>query len=118
MDWFMAADEHSLSTSCIVLGEIKKGIMLLPDGERRSKFEELLTEIMESFDGRVLEVNQQTALIWGELLATGQQSGKTPPVIDALIAAQCTAHNLTLVTRNVKDFELFPKLKVLSPWSE
>lgn len=117
MDWFTAADEHSLFTSCIVLGEIKKGIMLLTDAKQQKKFDTLLNEIMGSFNGRVVEIDREVSLLWGALVAAGQRSGRTPPAIDALIAAQCIAHDLTLVTHNVKDFEQFVNLKVYSPWA-
>lgn len=38
------------------------------------------------------------------------------PVVDSLIAATAIRHNLTLVTRNVRDFERFP-IRVLNPWN-
>ncbi len=38
------------------------------------------------------------------------------PTIDSLLAATALAHGLTLVTRNLRDFQ-FPGLEVLDPWS-
>ena len=32
------------------------------------------------------------------------RAGRTLPVVDALLAATARVHNLTLVTRNVRDF--------------
>jgi predicted nucleic acid-binding protein len=37
------------------------------------------------------------------------------PAIDSLLAATALTHGLTLVTRNVKDFQ-HPSLTVINPW--
>jgi predicted nucleic acid-binding protein len=118
MKWFTAVDELSLFSSCLVLGEIKKGICLISDGNKRKNFNVWLDEIIVRFDGRVIEIDNEVSLKWGELIATGQRLGKAYPVIDSLIAAQCLYHHLTLVTRNIKDFEQFSDLNVFCPWSD
>lgn len=116
MNWFTEVDEHALFTSCLVLGEIQKGIALCADPDKQDQFKALLADITESLEGRVIGVDTQVALLWGQLSADGCRSGKTPPAIDALIAAQCVAHDLVLVTRNIKDFTQFARLKLCSPW--
>jgi predicted nucleic acid-binding protein len=118
MEWFKKTDELTMYTSCIVLGEIKKGVSLIQDKERYERLDSLLTEILLQFDGRIINVDNQVSFLWAELLAAGQLVGRTPPVIDALIAAQCIAHDLTLVTRNVRDFEQFTGLTVHAPWTD
>ncbi|KAA3663606.1 MAG: type II toxin-antitoxin system VapC family toxin [Chloroflexi bacterium] len=37
---------------------------------------------------------------------------------DALIAATCLVHSLTLITRNKKDFDWIPNLPVIDPFTE
>jgi hypothetical protein len=59
---------------------------------------------------RVLPIDSATALRWGELAAGGN-----PPVIDMLIAATALSRDLTLVTRNTRDFESSGVL-LLDPW--
>jgi predicted nucleic acid-binding protein len=49
---------------------------------------------------------------WGRLQA---QTTKTLPVFDCLIAASALERNLTVVTRNTKDFEGIG-LKLFNPW--
>ena len=56
--------------------------------------------IEKGFAGRTLPVTLRVAAEWGR-----QQSQQPMPVIDALIAATARVNGLTLVTRNVKDFE-------------
>ncbi len=116
IEWFTKTDELAMFTSCIVLGEIKKGVSLIRDEPRHKQFDTLLAKLIVQFDGRIVNVDSRTALHWGELLATGQLSGQTPPLIDALIAAQCITQNLILVTRNMRDFEQFAGVKLHSPW--
>jgi len=36
---------------------------------------------------------------------------------DAIIAATALVHDLTLVTRNIKDFDKISGLKIVNPWS-
>ncbi|HEV2403341.1 MAG TPA: type II toxin-antitoxin system VapC family toxin [Candidatus Saccharimonadales bacterium] len=117
MEWFINTNEANLFTSCLVLGEIKKGINLNNDAARRATFSKWLDEVIDEFADRIVEVNNTVASLWGELMASGQLAGKTPPIIDALLAAQCLTHKLTLVTRNVRDFEQFTGLQVFCPWS-
>jgi predicted nucleic acid-binding protein len=45
----------------------------------------------------------------------GEASGRTIKIADGLIAATALEHDLTLVTRNVKDFTGFGVL-LLNPW--
>jgi len=52
------------------------------------------------------------AAAWGR-----QQYTRPLPVIDALLAATARVHGLTVVTRNVKDFEL-AGAQVLNPFAE
>ena len=63
------------------------------------------------FEDRVLPVTIPVAAAWGR-----QQYAKPLPMIDALIAATARVHGLTMVTRNVKDFEL-TGVQVLNPFA-
>jgi toxin FitB len=116
IEWFTKTDELTMFTSCIVLGEIKKGVSLIRDEARHEQFDALLAKLIVQFDSRIVNVDSRTALLWGELLAMGQLSGQTPPLLDALIAAQCITQNLILVTRNVRDFKQFAGIKLHNPW--
>jgi tRNA(fMet)-specific endonuclease VapC len=53
-------------------------------------------------------IMHQFARIRGELRRTGKIIGD----FDILIAATALYHNLTLVTRNIKDYERIPNLKI------
>jgi predicted nucleic acid-binding protein len=67
------------------------------------------------FSGRILPLTQVAAERWGVLEAERQRAGRPLQVPDAQIAATAIEHNLTLVTRNGKDFDGLD-LRILSPW--
>ena len=76
----------------------------------------LAEELPERFESRILVIDQQIAETWGVIMARGQKAGLTLGSMDAFVAATAETHALTLVTRNVKDFERFG-ISLLDPWA-
>jgi len=62
-------------------------------------------------DSVVFELEKEIKLKTAELRKTNKI--KLP---DAIIAATAVVHNLTLLTRNVSDFQNIQNLSVLNPW--
>jgi predicted nucleic acid-binding protein len=73
-------------------------------------------DLLPRFSGRVLSVTQTVGDRWGVLSAQRQLAGIALSAADDLIAATALEHDLTLVTRNVKDFA-DPGVAVLNPWN-
>jgi hypothetical protein len=69
-----------------------------------------LSGLRELFTERILVIGDAEATLWGDLTGRAEL-----PVIDGLIAATALVHNLTLVTRNTKDFVL-TGARLLDPW--
>lgn len=65
---------------------------------------------LEEFAGRVLSIDPETARIWGHISV-----GRTRSHIDTFLAATAIQRDLTLVTRNTRDFSDLP-VKLLNPW--
>jgi predicted nucleic acid-binding protein len=102
--WIAATPRDRLHVSVLTLGEIEQGIKKIRGrGDRRqaAALERWLGDVQAGFEDRVLPVTVPVATAWGR-----QQYAQPLPVIDALIAATAQVHGLTVVTRNVKDFEL------------
>ena len=57
----------------------------------------------------------ENAMAWGDLMALAKRSGRGLASMDGLIAATAIAHQLTLATRNIKDFEGFG-IDIIDPW--
>ena len=105
----------NLYVSVITLGEIGKGITLLPDSRRKRDLSVWLVNIQHTYAEGVLPIDSETAAIWGEVTATAQKKGFILAAADGLIAATALRHGLHLMTRNVKDFEVTGVL-LLNPW--
>lgn len=111
--WMQARPRQSLFLSVLTLGEIRKGIERSDDGPRKQLLIDWLeVELTNYFVGRLLAVDAPTADRWGRLLAL---AGRPLPAIDGLLAATALQHDLTLVTRNTKDFAGLG-VRLLNPW--
>lgn len=103
--------------SVITIGEIAKGIALLPEGRRRREFESWLIALERQFESRILPIDLETGRVWGELTARAQKLGIQVPVNDGFIAATGLRHGLHVMTRNRRDFVATGAL-IVDPWGE
>jgi predicted nucleic acid-binding protein len=111
-----AADEALLYLSVLTVGEIRKGVAGLPQGRRRTRLETWLeVELQARFAGRIVPIDAAVADRWGLIAAGTRRKGKVLPVIDGLLAATALHHNLTVVSRNARDFAS-AQVQVLNPW--
>jgi len=116
--WLDEADEDRLFLSVVTLAELRRGIERLAPGRRKKRLDEWLREELPTrFEGRILPIDAAIAETWGRLVARGEATGRPIGVMDAFIAATASAHDLTLVTRNVGDFKGSMRA-VLDPWRE
>ena len=114
--WVDAQAEDTLHLSVLTLGEIRKGVSLLPAGNRRDRLARWLeTDLSARFANRVLPINAAIAELWGAMAAEAQLKGIALAIVDGLIAATAKHHALTVVTRNVRDFSMWG-IPVANPW--
>lgn len=109
------ADEH-VFLSVLTIGEIQRGIWKLTDSSRKkSLINWLEIDLLNRFKGRVLMLDIDVMLRWGELVANSEKIGHPVPAIDSLLAAQAATYGMTLVTRNIKDF-VSTGIDLFNPW--
>lgn len=95
--------------------EIRKGIERLDDLALRQKLLDWLeVELPNYFVGRILTIDAHTADRWGRLMAS---AARPLPAIDGLLAATALQHDLTLVTRNTRDFAGL-EVQLVNPWDD
>ncbi|MDM8567344.1 type II toxin-antitoxin system VapC family toxin [Candidatus Halobeggiatoa sp. HSG11] len=116
LNWLNNVDEQCLYISTVSICEIQQGISQLKDPVFQQNLTKWLDEILLPwFEDRIISVDVVLARRWGSLLGQFAKKGLTRPVMDTLIAASAEHHKLTLVTRNIIDFELF-EIKLHDPW--
>lgn len=115
--WISSIEEERLFVSVLSLGEIQKGIAKLDDGKRRRGIQTWLDQdLRRRFAGRTLTVEMEIALEWGRVCGESENRGMPLPIIDSLLATTAICENLTLVTRNEKDFTRYA-IKTVNPWN-
>lgn len=112
-----ALAEEDIFLSVLTLGELRKGIDKLKASARKTALSEWFEQILATSKDRILPVDSETAIIWGEITAKAGRKGKTLPAIDGLLAATALRHGLHLMTRNVADFETTGAL-LSNPWDD
>jgi predicted nucleic acid-binding protein len=116
LEWLEAVDEDRLFISVVSIAEIRRGVALLPHGLRRDRLAEWSSrDLPDRFAGRVLAIDLEVAERWGDLMAASQASGATLEPLDAFFAATALAFDLTLATRNVRDFHTCG-VRLFNPW--
>jgi predicted nucleic acid-binding protein len=101
--------------STITVGEIWKGIHLLPPGKRRNNLAGWAARMEEELADCFLPLDTEVLKTWGEFYASHEAKGLNLGVLDSLIAATALVHGLTVVTRNTSDFP--PPIRTLNPWN-
>ncbi len=97
----------------IVLGEIRAGILALPAGSRRRALDGWFNSVVASVE--CISWDKDSGLQWAQLVADLRRAGTAMPVPDSMIAASALTHDLTVATRNVRDFER-AGVKVVNPF--
>ena len=110
--WALAHDPMQCALSVITIGEIRSGIenCRLRDLTQAIALEKWLGEQLEVFSANILPITLGIADRWGRLI-----SAAGPSDADSLIAATALEHDLTVITRNVTDFES-SGVRFYNPW--
>jgi toxin FitB len=107
---------ENLFISTVTFAEIRFGIETLADAARRAELTDWLThKVRPMFEQRVLPVSEEVMLKWRTLVDEGRKAGHTFSQPDLIIAATAAHHGLTVVSRDISDFQR-ARVSVLNPW--
>ena len=111
VSWLEQVADTDLYLSAVTLGEIQAGIEITreQDSIKAAMIEAWANQVAQTYN--VLSMNVESFRIWAKLMH--KQSNTVYE--DAMIAATAIEHNLTVVTRNVRDFNRF-EVRVFNPF--
>ena len=117
VDYILTLDESNLFLSVITIGEIKAGIEKLDNGKKKDNILRWLEhDLLIRFEDRIIPLTVDVMLKWGEVNQNLKRIGTPLPIMDSLIGVTCQTLDITLITRNEKDFKNID-IKIINPFN-
>lgn len=110
--WLRETDDASLHLSAVTIGELQAGVEVTraQDPAKATEIEAWVDQVAASYN--ILPMDARTFRCWARLM-----HGQSDQLVqDAMIAATVVVHNLTVVTRNLRDFKSFG-VRTLDPFA-
>ena len=101
IEW-LSVHESDLVVDPIILGELCIGIQALPSGNKRARLEQWFEALAQGIE--CLPWDVAVSRRWARLVVDLKRKGQPIPLLDGVIAATALAHDLTVATRNTRDF--------------
>ena len=118
LSWFSTQDPTTLYLSAVTEAELRTGIAILPEGQRREGLKAALdATISEDFEGRILPFDTDAAKAYAEIASIRRAAGRPIADADCQIAAIARAAGAIVVTRNLRDFEGCG-VDLVNPWGD
>lgn len=117
VQWLDAKLDDDVWISAVTVSEIRLGIELLPEGRRKQLLADIAEQMFqEEFQERCLPFDCQAAKEYALIVSSRKQQGRPITVEDAQIAAIARTSELSLATRNTRDFVGIEGLQLVNPW--
>jgi len=110
---WLSANEATVAVDSIILGELSIGILALPRGRKQRQLEQWFDSLVQTIE--CLPWDATISRRWAKLVVDLKRKGTTMPLLDGMIAATALQHDLTMVTRNTRDFKK-AGLRALNPF--
>ena len=118
LDWFAKHDASDLFISAVTEAELRTGVAILPDGQRRDRLQVAIDAMIDlDFQARVLSFDSPAAKAYAEIAAQRRAFGRPIAEADCQIAAIARSVVAEVATRNVKDFDGCG-VEVINPWND
>ncbi|MBD3375393.1 PIN domain-containing protein [candidate division KSB1 bacterium] len=115
--WIRAVPDSEFYLSVITMGELYKGVEKLGQSRRQVTLTDWIeSNLLKRFENRILHIDLLVMQTWAKIQASAEASGRNMPAIDSLIAATARAHDLIVVTRDIKDMQA-SGVKLFDPWT-
>ncbi len=106
-------NQSKIFISVITVGELRRGVEMIRhrgDIRQANQLQKWLVAMLDEYQDHILDINRDIAQLWGHLRTPHPENA-----LDKQIAATALIYDLTVVTRNQKDFDR-TGVPVLNPW--
>lgn len=100
---WLTANEANLVVDAIIIGELRVGILALPRSRKRERLEQWFQTLENTIECLPWDIDVSRR--WAALVVDLKRKGATIPLLDGMIAATALHHDLTVATRNTRDFK-------------
>ena len=107
-------EETPLFISVVTVGELRRGVESIRhrgDVRQANQLDKWLVALLSEYQDHILDIDQDIAQLWGRLRVPHPENA-----LDKQIAATALIYELTIVTRNDKDF-VKTGVPVLNPFT-
>ncbi len=108
-------EEARVFISVVTVGELRRGVELIRhrgDTRQANQLEKWLDTLLTEYRDHILDINQDIAQLWGRLRVPHPENA-----LDKQIAATALIYDLTVVSRNHKDFSK-TGVRLLNPFKQ
>lgn len=114
--WLDAQSAETLYLSSVTVAELRFGIGVLPEGQRRERLNAVLLVVLDLFGPRILPFDVRAAERYADLAVAARAAGKGFPTPDGYIAAVAAVHDFAVASRDASAFRA-AGLNVIDPWA-
>jgi toxin FitB len=117
VEWLDAQLLETLFLSVVTVAKMRFGVARLPNNRRRNSLSnQLETQVLPAFAGRVLSFDLAATQAYADLMAKARATGQAIGMSDGMIAAIARANGMTVATRDVPPFNA-AGVSVIDPWT-
>ena len=115
--WVARRPASTLYFSAVGEAELLFGLAVMPAGKRRDALESRIEAMLRvDFAGRVLPFDSRAARVFAETAVAGRAAGRPASQFDTQIAAIARSRDMSLATRNTRDFSQ-TGVALINPWT-
>ena len=105
IEWLNNQETMHLFLTTITIGEIAYGLQVLPESKRRRALQQTFDQLVgNAFTNRILPFDEQSARLYGEIMANRRKIGRPLAIADGQIISIAQNQGFAIATRNAQDF--------------
>jgi predicted nucleic acid-binding protein len=115
--WLRDQNSLSLATTTVTEAEIFAGLVVMPDGKRKTALIQETQTLLSAFADRIFPFDRDAAQIYPLIVLQRKVLGHAAGTADSQIAAIARLHGAAVATRNIAHFT-HSGIELINPWTD